>query len=263
MPKPSAPVNPDDETIKKMRADGATVGKIARHLHLPTENVYHVLFGANYKDKLRSFGTGERIVRSIKQPSKELFVQWLSEAITRLESLPTWPWGAKQYTYFYSEACWDLRDPQGKADFRDWGDEASHRVGDDRAMFRFARANRDALRHSWVIDQLEAWRMAGTPEAKRKLKQFMTSYTYDGVKRSPGNILQNIRRDKMIYCDSLRPKFRNSKKKLVSALAEHHHDNGCIGENGIKDALKAYNKAYKWWRKLKLTKLYCSGALRR
>jgi hypothetical protein len=249
------------KAAKKIRSKGSTVGAIAHDLKISIEEARCLVWGNDYREKVRS-PSGQPIVPHKKQPpTKELFCEWLLEALSRLQALPAWPIGAAEFTYFYSEACWNLTGLRILAfeDLRDLGDEAAHLAGDKLAIILFARANRDALRHPWVIDQLEAWRYAGTPAAKNSLLKFIAAYSDDGVKRAPRNVLENIQRDQHIYRDSLSPVFRNSSQRLHAALAEKY----CIGENSIKDVLKKYSKAYEWWKRLKWTRLYCSGLLPR
>ena len=49
---------PRAQTIKKMRAEGATVGKISRLLNLPLEDTRRLVLGDNYSQKLRGFSSG-------------------------------------------------------------------------------------------------------------------------------------------------------------------------------------------------------------
>jgi hypothetical protein len=264
MPKPGTQRKPlklgsrQHELVKKMRADGCTIGVIANNLSLPQDKIRRIIYGEDYKDKIRLFPSGNRPATTAAQPTQQLFLRWLSEGVERMAALPAWPMGSDQSTYFKSMACWDWSGARIQTvDLREFGDEAAHRRGDQEAIFRFAKDNRDALRHSWVIDQLEEWRFEGTKAAKKNIKRFCTAYQDDCVKRSPAHILENIRRDQRLYRDSLSPEFRNHKDTLHSALAAEHG----IGVNTVKTILKKYAKAYKWWSQLKEARLYCQGHL--
>jgi hypothetical protein len=258
MPKSTKPRKSEsaiEKTAKEMRSKGSSVGAIARHLNLPMEVARCLIWGKGYEERLQRLPT--TLITS-QEPTEQLFVQWLSEAAHRLSALPTWPLGAGQFTYFDSEACWQPARILSTVDLRDLGDEAAYMAGEEEAIFHFAKGNRDALRHIWVIEQLEAWRCEGTKDSKRKLRRFISAYSDDGVKRMPQNILENIKRDQDIYRDSLSDSFRNGQQRLVSALSDKY----MLGENGIKDILKHYHKAYDRWRLSKRARLYCQGLFR-
>ena len=113
MPKLVTPQSSQVGVAKRMRAEGATVGKIARRLDLSLEEANRLVWGDDYRQKLRAFPSGKpipSIQAAQRKPTPQAFVRWLQiEVNPRLEKLNEWPMGVTQYTYFYSEACWDLR----------------------------------------------------------------------------------------------------------------------------------------------------------
>lgn len=221
MPKPAKPKNTQVRVAKQMCSEGATVGAIARRLRLPLEEARRLVWGHEYKQRLRTF-QGLKPIGATRdtpqEPTCEEFVSWLQEVENRLRSMPAWPMNAGQFTYFHSEACWDLLTSSrvmetincSDISVPGWpiSDEKAHTQGDAEAIFRFAHANRNALRHLWVIEQLEAWRLMGTRASQDLLLKFARAYSDDGVKRSPASILENIQRDQRIYHDSLNPTLR-------------------------------------------------------
>jgi len=229
------------DAIKKMRAEGATAGAIARKLKLPLEDVYCLIWGKDYREKLVSFSSGKPLTRNVQQkPTVEAFVKWLeTKALPNLKQLTEWPMGVTKYTYFRSEAVWITRvlatieEPSALAN--------EHRNGDPKAIFIFAKTNRKALFAKWVQRQLVEWRLTNTKQSKEHFDRFMRAYWSQQGKRTISTMIKIIADDQAIYRDSI----TWAGKSMVNGLVKRH----TVSRDRVKDVLKHYRAAYRWWQK--------------
>ena len=191
-----------------------------------------------------------------------------------------WPKGATRFGYFNSEiskAAYTKLDPEGaermgafedpRRSSRDIGlsgalssrprdlplstveaMEAPYREAheaeasdDPHAIFEFARDNYYAPLAPWVARQLVAWRLEGTPGAKRKFDRFVRAYWSQQGKRSSRGTLEVIKRDQRIYSAYL----RNSGPvdDLIRTLSDEEH----IGTETIRQTIKRYRDHHRRW----------------
>lgn len=237
--------------IKKLRSEGMTVGAIARRLELSLEEASCVVWGPEYRAKLQVFPpNGKRLLsyRSAQEkPTREDFVRWLRDDVNpRLKQLNEWPMGVDEYTYFDSEAVWDVRvlaTIEQPSEFA-----VAHRNGDTEAIFRFAKSNRKALGAKWVLRQLIEWRLTNTPLSKRQFDKFMRAYWSQQGHRRVKTMLDSIEMAQDIFSDSL----TWPKGSRVSGLAKKYP----AGPDRVKDVLKHYKKAYLRWADTKQARLW-------
>jgi hypothetical protein len=190
------------------------------------------------------------------------FLEWLQEAVDRLAKTKPWPMNANQYTYFHSEACWNLRpDLENYAeqiiiDQCDFESEyrTAYESGDGEAIYEFAKANREAIGRDWVTKQLVAWRLSDSPEGKRQFDRFMRAYWSRQGKRSPGKMLDIIRRDQACYKAFL----GRNRNNLQSTFLEQYSETHGMSLDSVEEIVKYYNQYYAIWKACPSTRLYLS-----
>lgn len=197
-----------------------------------------------------------------RDSTPQAFLSWLKEAITSLSKLKEWPIGVTRFTYFDSEACWNLR-----PDLKDTYDpltfsmedfessyKAAHELGDPRAIFEFAKDNREALKREWVVSQLVSWRLNPSTQTKKQFDKFMQAYWSQQGKRSHKNMLGIIKRDYQVYRDFVQKYSSESRKSALSKLSDEHR----MSTDNTKDVLKFYGQFYTRWKTSRATRLYLS-----
>ena len=180
-----------------------------------------------------------------------------------MAALTAWPKGVKRFTYFKSEVCWNLTRP----DDTDYFDrltidmdefessyKTAHEKGDNKAIFDFAKNNREALNRPWIIRQLVEWRLSESRKSKRRFDRFMQTYWSQQGTRKLKTMMAIIRRDQAVYAASLRHKPTKPKKGLIYDLAERFP----MSRDSIRDVLKFYGQYYERWRTLPNTRIYLS-----
>ena len=253
MPKLPTPQRSQVRVAKKMRAEGATVGAIARRLRLPLEETRCLVLGNDYREKLRAFPSGKPLPakQSKQSPTPEDFIEWLQkEAVPRLEGMPVWPKGATRFDYFQSEASWNVRIHFDMEQFESAYKDA-HESGDKAAIFEFARDDRESIKREWVIEQLVAWRLSSRAEGKRSFEKFMRAYWSQRGTRNRRTTLEIIKRDQSVYKDSL--SWTNGPR--IAGLAKKH----TMSKDNVKDVLKHYRAAFRQWKSSPFPRLLRSG----
>jgi hypothetical protein len=117
----------------------------------------------------------------------------------------------------------------------------AHEGGDPTAIFEFARDDREALKASWVVEQLLAWRKEGSEEAKRLFNRFMRAYWSHQGQRDDAHMLEMIERDQAIYWEFCSRGPQTTWQQMIATLAAKHG----IGTESVRPVLKHYNKFYR------------------
>ncbi len=231
-----------------MAWQGNPFSVIAEHLLVSTEEARKLVWEAG--SKIRDQGVKAiRQKNAVKQsePTPEDFLEWLEkEAVPRLAGMKVWPMGATRFTYFHSEACWNYQ-VLTTVEIVESEHADRHISGDRKAIFEFAKSNREALYKDWVVRQLVDWRLCGEQQLFDK---FMRAYWSQQGKRTAGTMLNKIKRDLAIYKDSISVISTSLNKELANK-----HD---IGPNTVKEVLRHYRAAYDWWKASKLSRLFRS-----
>jgi hypothetical protein len=196
-------------------------------------------------------------------PTPKAFLVWLREAANRLSKQKPWPKGATRFGYFQSEVCWNLSraeqiDHYDRLTFSIEDFESSyksaHEKGDSKAIFAFAKDNREALTRPWITRQLVEWRLDDSRKSKRYFDRFMQIYWSQQGTRKGKTMIAIIRRDQAVYAASLRHDPTKPKKGLLFDLADRFP----MSQDSIKDVLKFYGQFYERWRTLPDTRIYLS-----
>ena len=74
--------------------------------------------------------------------------------------------------------------------------------GDETAIFKFCRNHHFAFRSSWVVSQIEKWKLENSKESISKLKKIFSAYTDARGKTLSGKLLDHLKEDKEI-CDEV------------------------------------------------------------
>lgn len=207
--------------------------------------------------------TTSRETKRRSAPTKTQFIEWLETCQQHLASVTLWPLNITRFTYFTSELCWraprpDLEgylaplvmsDEQAAQDFES-AYKTAHEGGDSKAIMEFAEDNREAIGREWVIRQLLEWRLSGSREGRKQFDRFIKHYWNDRGKRDQATMLEIIKNDQAVYRDSLSWATR----PLILGLARRH----TMGQNNVKDILKAYRAAYNKWKRSRSARLYLS-----
>lgn len=255
MPKTVKVDTSQTQTIKKMLAEGATVGTIARRLRLPLEETRCLVLGNDYREKLQAYPSGKPLPAKQSEQSltPEDFIEWLQkEVVPRLERMPVWPKGATRFRYFSSEASWNVRIDFDMEQFESAYKEA-HEAGDKVAIFEFAKDDRECLKRKWVIEQLVAWRLSSGGEGKRSFETFMRAYWSQQGTRNSLTTLEIIKRDQSVYKDSL----SRTNGPRIAGLAKEH----TMSKDNVKDVLKHYRAAFRQWKSSPFRRLLKSGLI--
>jgi hypothetical protein len=88
-----------------------------------------------------------------------------------------------------------------------------------RALFEFARADRDVLMEPFVVRELTDWRRRGM---KRRFDQFVTALWDERGRRTPKTLLEEIRRDQRVWRRWCRHTSPGGKRRhLARGQVEH------------------------------------------
>lgn len=179
---------------------------------------------------------------SSKEPTPKAYLTWLREAADRLARHQSWPKGVTRFGYFQSEVCWNISRPEepdhydrltfSMDDFESSYKNA-HEKGDSKAIFAFAKDNREALTRPWVTRQLVEWRLIDSRKSKRDFDRFMQIYWKQQGTRKSKTMIAIIERDQAVYAAYLRYDSTKPKKELIYHLADRFP----ISRDSIRDVL--------------------------
>jgi len=158
-----------------------------------------------------------------------------------------------RFSYFYFREINPLLSNDGLPE--DWADQAAHNnlsthyqreheTGNAEAFFEYAKADGWAFRSPWFRAQVEAWRVQGTADSIKKLRDLMKSYTASQGKVTHKGLVEIVKRDQAMFKDVMRL------RQMGLPLKTSRYGQGCYDrlaedmDMKVQDTIEAVYKAY-------------------